>query len=197
MENQERDLILQAQAGELRAFDALVRIHDRRVFQIVFSMLGNLHDTQDAYQDAFLNAFARIDTFRFESRFSTWLIRIAVNASINLRRKKKVRQWFSLSTEYQEEAFDRAFEMPAEEGPERQYISQELRRLIEKGLGNLSVQQRAVFVLKHFQHYKIREIAEILECVEGTVKNQLFRAARKLQKFLAPFYEDKDTQVNV
>lgn len=190
MENQERYLILKAQSGEIGAFDELVRMHDRRIFQVVFGMLGNLHDTQDVYQDTFLNAFSKISTFRFESEFSTWLTRIAVNSSINLRRKKKVRKWFALNTENEDEAFGPIPELPEEEGPEQQMLSREFRQNIEKGLKHLSTQQRTVFVLKHFQHYKIKEIAEILNCAEGTIKNQLFRASQKLKNFLEPFYSE-------
>ena len=99
MENQEKTLIKQVQAGNTKAFDQLVSRHDKQILQIIYGILGNLDDAQDIYQDTFLKAFEKINSFRFQSKFSTWLIRIAINLSINFRKRKQLLKWLSFQTE--------------------------------------------------------------------------------------------------
>ncbi len=192
MENNELDLIHRAQMGDTEAFDNLVRLHDRQVLQLAFSVLLNLQDAQDVYQETFMKAFVNISSFRFESEFSTWLNRIALNLSINRYRQRKMRQWFSLEQK-QEEQSGWDLQVPETEmlAPETSLHSGEIKRAVASGLRHLSPQQRAVFVLKHLHGYKITQIAESLDCAEGTVKNQLFRATRKLRKLLKPLLQEE------
>ncbi|MCA9743771.1 MAG: RNA polymerase sigma factor [Deferribacteres bacterium] len=190
MEQQEINLIERAQGGDTQAFDALVRMHDRRVLQVAYAMLNHLHDAQDVYQETFLRAYSKIATYRFESSFSTWLLKIAVNLSINRRKQRKRRQWFSL-----EEKGANVIEHHMSGGgadpssTEKQVASNEFQQHVAASLEALSEQERAVFTLKHFQGYKISEIAKMISCAEGTVKNYLFRATQKLKKQLTPIYQ--------
>ena len=192
MENHERDLIHRVQTGDTAAFDDLVRLHDRRILQLAFGMLSNLQDAQDVYQETFMKAFTNISSFRFESEFSTWLNRIALNLSINRCRQRKLRQWFSLEQKQEEQP---SWDLQAPEtetpAPETNLRSNEIKRAVAKGLQHLPEQQRAVFVLKHIHGYKIAQIAESLSCAEGTVKNHLFRATRKLRKVLKPLLQEE------
>ena len=184
MTTQEKELIQKAQAGNVTAFEQLVRMYDQRVLLLIYRMQGNLQDAQDIYQETFLKAFEKLETFRFESEFRTWLFRISINQCINLRRKKRIKYWLTFSDEPTDTA---TVILSAPENPESIFANTELHQQIETALNQLSTQQRSMFILKHYEGYKIREISEILNCAEGAVKNQIFRATRKLQKFLKPY----------
>lgn len=187
MDIQEFDQIKQAQSGDTNAFNNLVRIHDRPVFQAIYGMLGNLHDTQDIYQETFLRAFTAIQSFRFESEFRTWLMRIAINLCINFRKRRKLKNRLFPDNENHIIEYEISPNVHSEPDPEDSVLTREFYEILERGLEVLSAQQRAVFVLKHFQGYKIKEISKMFKCTEGTVKSQLFRATNKLQKVLTPY----------
>jgi RNA polymerase sigma-70 factor (ECF subfamily) len=191
MNSSEIELIKRAQQGSADAFDELVRLHDRQVFRMIYGILGNATDTYDVYQETFICAFRKINAFRFESELSTWLGRIAINFSINWRKRQRRKKLFSLEEKQETQP---AWE-PADESPpaaaESRLIDRELHHHIEKGLQQLPTQQRTVFVLKHMHGHKIKEIAEMLGCAEGTVKNHLSRATDKLQKILQPYYRNE------
>lgn len=188
MEQHERDLIHRAQAGDTRAFDELVKLHDRRVLQVAHGILGNLQDAYDAYQNTFIKAFDRIDTFRFESAFGTWLSRIALHQSLNLKKKLRWKRRLSLDA-LTGTHMERQAGAKQQEELEAGMLSEELSEHIQQSMEHLSDRERAVFVLKHMHGYKLREIAQMLDCAEGTVKNYLFRATRKMRAALQPFYE--------
>ena len=191
MYERENRLIRQAQQGSAGAFAQLVAMHDRRVLQLAYQLLNSERDAEDIYQDIFLQVFRKLSSFRFESEFSTWLHRIVVNHCINFRKKRQRRRHQPLQTAHGEEQ-DYAVE-PEDHGqdPERMVLNQELGERIRAALDDLSEQQRAVFVLRHFHGHKVREIAGILSCAEGTVKNYLFRATHHLQKKLQAYHEDE------
>jgi len=186
MDQEEINLIARAQAGEADAFEALMCRHDRRVFQVAHGILGNTQDAADAYQNTMIRAFTRLDTFRSESAFGTWLTRIAVNQSLNLRKKLRWQRRLSL------EALAGTAAEPVSETPlpPHDAMNAELSDQIRQGMTRLSDRERAVFVLRHMHGYKLREIGLMISCAEGTVKNYLFRATRKMRTALAPYYED-------
>ncbi len=186
MNQHEINFIEQAQAGDARAFEELMRLHDHRVLQVAQGILGNLQDAADAYQNTMVRAFMRIHTFRFESSFATWLTRIAINQSLNLRKKRRWHRRFSLDHLAGTEAEPRAETTHPADRMMQVVLSERIRQSLE----HLSDRERAVFVLKHMHGYKIREIALMIDCADGTVKNYLFRATRKLRTVLKPYYED-------
>ncbi len=187
VDRQEINLIMRAQAGNIDAFEELMRLHDRRILQLICSIVGNLHDAYDVHQETFIRAYNKLATFRFESALSTWLSKIAINLSLNWLKRQKRRQWFSFGSE-NESQVSWEIEPETADGIEETMLSQELRQQIEQGLQQLPDQQRTVFVLKHFQGYKIKEIAEMMGSADGTIKNHLFRATHRLQKILQPYY---------
>ncbi|MBN2413563.1 RNA polymerase sigma factor [candidate division KSB1 bacterium] len=190
MENSEINLVHQAQAGDIKSFDMLIEMYGNHVMQTAYSMVGNLQDAQDIYQETFMRAFDKISTFRLQSSFKTWLTRIVINLSINLRRKKKIVQFVSIfDTDEENKEVVHNFMADFSHSPEKNLTSQELKQQIARSLNLLSAKERAVFILKQYQDYRIREIAVILNCAEGTVKNYLFRATKKIQKYLMPYYQ--------
>ena len=190
MDRNEELLIKRAQRGNLEAFEKLVHQYDARIMKIAYDMLNNVEDARDVYQDIFIKVYRAIGKFRFQSEFYTWLFRIAINTCINFRKKRKESKNISLDQIKDHEGTYWEMNWNAKEiDPEKQVLNQELNEKINKGIGKLSNQQRAVFVLRHYHGYKLKQIAEIMECSEGTVKNYLFRATRKMQVVLAGYQQ--------
>ncbi len=192
MDNQELDLIKRAQQGDTQSFEKLVCLHDRRVLQLAYSMMGNRQDAQDIYQEAFMRAFVKIASFRFESEFGTWLGRIVINLSINRRRQRRMRRLFfgagnSPTKPAQLDEFENPH--PSANLTDGLVMAKETRYQLEQALNSLPELQRAVFTLKHMHGYKISEISRMLDKAEGTVKNSLFRAVQKLRVQLQPYFE--------
>ena len=190
MEREEELQIRKAQRGNLQAFEKLVHYYDAKIMRLIFNMVNNIEDTKDLYQEVFIKAFQSIKSFRFESEFYSWLFRIAVNSCINFRKRKTFRQHESLDNYLDDN--DRNWKICIHEGhenPEQHLINKELNYQIQQSLNQLSVKQRSVFILKHYHGYKLREIADIMNCSEGTIKNYMFRAVQKLQALLKEYQQ--------
>lgn len=170
-----------AQNGVDDAYRELVEAHMRKVYGLALRYTGKHEDADEVAQETFIRAYRSLDRFKGDARFGTWVYRIAVNCCLTLRRKRGRVQ----EKELPEEA---APLHAGSSGPtqERAAMGTQTRAFVRQALDVLSEQQRAVFVMKHMQHKKITEIADILGCAEGTVKQQLFRAVRKVRGYLAP-----------
>jgi len=188
MEKDEELLIRKAQRGNLQAFESLIQKYDTRVMKIAYDMVNNVDDARDIYQEVFIKVYRSIDKFRFASEFYTWLFRIAVNTCISFRRQRLKRQDLPFDEfESEHENHWKVLNKADAQNPEEQLLNQELNHLIQKSIAELSAQQRAVFVLRHYHGHKLKEIAEIMNCTEGTVKNYLFRATQKLQRSIQQY----------
>lgn len=182
----DRELILSAQGGDLEAFEELIQRYDRHILSLAFSYARNSDDAKDIYQETLLRAYRSIRKFEMRSEFSTWLFRIATNVCISFKsRQKRYTEVFRRETQ-QGNADDDEFERehPSQNTVEGDFMRGELRRQIETALEALSPMQRLVFTMKHYEGYKLREIASATSCAEGTVKKYLFEAVRRLQKEL-------------
>jgi RNA polymerase sigma-70 factor, ECF subfamily len=184
MSKKEIQLIQQAQKGDVPAFEALIRQHDKQILQMASHMLGNLQDAQDVYQETLLRAYQRIATFAFQSQFSTWLQKITINLCLNMYRKRRVQRWLFI-IKPEEHSFDDY--ISHENFTDHQVLAKEFMHQLGTAMNKLSPKQRAVFTLKHHYGYKINEIAEMMNSAEGTIKNDLFRATQKLQTLLRPY----------
>ena len=182
MIKQEELLIRKAQRGSLSDFESLVKKYDEKIARLIYNMLNNTEDAEDVYQEVFLKVFQSIHKYRFGSKFYTWLYRIAVNTCINYRKKRSSRSFEMLEEVATTSAanWDLLFKS-SEENPEEAMLNLELHEKISSSIENLSPKQRAVFVLRHYHGHKLSEIAEILNCSEGTVKNYLFRSIQKMK----------------
>jgi len=187
MNADEKDLVLQAQEGNLWAFEKLVCKYDQRVLGLAYQLLGNHQDAEDIYQEVFMRVHHNIKKFRFQSDFYTWLYRIVVNCAISYRKKRNRQRHLSI-----EETGERESGLqwtPTDPGihPDAVVNNLELRQMIAMELNGLPLMQRVVFTLRFFQDFKIKEIAQIIGCSEGTVKNYLFRSTQKMRKGLSPY----------
>jgi RNA polymerase sigma-70 factor (ECF subfamily) len=177
-------LIRAAQKGDASAFEELVYQYDRAVLRVATHLTGSTEDAQDIYQEAFLRAFVKLPMFRFECSFYTWIYRIVTNLCLDHLRTKRLRYGYAKTVFQDGEERDLASAIPDERAiasPERNLKQSIQREQIVRALGTLSPRERMIFELKHYQGMQLRTVAEILNTTEGTAKNTLFRATRKLR----------------
>ncbi len=181
MQSTDQELIARAQQGDAAAFETLVYRYDRKVLAIAASYANDPDDAKDIYQEVFLRAYRSLKDFGFRSEFSTWLYRITTNVCLTHRTRSKTRAFASLE-EVDGELRSRAV------SPDRHAQNAEISRHIEGAMQHLSPQQKIVFTLKHYEGYKLTEIASMMDCTEGTVKRYLFTATEKLRQRLGKLY---------
>jgi RNA polymerase sigma-70 factor (ECF subfamily) len=185
----QESLIREAQAGSHAAFSQLVRAHDEAVLRLAFRITGSHIDAQDIHQEVFLKVYKKIDRFRFECSFSTWVTRIVTNTCIDHLRKNRNRRetgTTSLNLEGEEvDLLNHISDQRQNHNPERELLRNELGASIFSALRRLTPRERIVFHLKHFQGMKLRTVSEILNTSEKSVKTSLFRATRKLRLLLS------------
>ena len=183
-------LVERAKRGDRRAFRMLVDRHKRMVFNVALRMLRNREDAEDAAQEAFLRAFRSIGTFRGQAKFSSWLVRIAINVSLSFAERAHAKQTF---VEFQEEA-DKADAHSVEAGmnPEEIAARQDFGERIRALVGTLEPRYRAVITLYYLEERSYQEVAEILEIPLGTVKTHLHRAKEYLRKSILEHYHREE-----
>lgn len=175
----EAEAIQKAQAGDPVAFETLYHLHKRRVYSLCLRMLGNVTEAEDMTQEAFLQLYRKIGTFRGDSAFSTWLHRMSVNIVLMHLRKKGLPQ-ISL-----EEALDpKQDDAPRKDiGTRDLTLSGSIDRLtLERAIEDLPPGYRLVFVLHDVEGYEHNEIAEMLNCSIGNSKSQLHKARMRLRE---------------
>jgi len=186
MRSDDRKLLEKAQAGSDCAFEKLIRKYDRKITQVICSLVGDAEDVRDLYQETFLRVYRSLPTFRYESDFYTWIYRIAVNLCLNHLRSRK-RHPVVLDSPLDDGRI--LPNVPARSTPEDDLMNKELGTAIADALITLSPRQRIVFTLKHYEGRKLKEIADMIGCSENAAKNALFRATQKLRKLLAEYRE--------
>ena len=188
MEISEKELILKAQVGDQTAFEQLIYNYDRAVLSIAMRYVRNNDDAKDIYQEVFIRVYKSLKKFEFRSEFSTWIFRITTNVCLTYKSRKKNQLMVPLQEEFEEDnpEFGRVELISDEKSPEEETLNTDLKNFIGNAVDSLSERQRITFVLKHYEGYKIKEIAEMLNCKEGTVKKYLFDAINNLRKKLEP-----------
>jgi RNA polymerase sigma-70 factor (ECF subfamily) len=166
----ERDLINRSRAGEIEAFDLLVRLHQDRIYNLAYRITGNREDASDAAQDAFVRAYQALPRYREDAAFSTWLYRIATNAALDLVRRRPASPPVELSAEYR-----------APDDPEAAANRREVTRRVHAALGHLTVEYRTAVVLRDLQGLAYDEIARILQVPLGTVRSRLARGREAMR----------------
>lgn len=186
----EAEAIERAKQGDEEAFEALYHLHKRRVYSLCLRMTANTAAAEDLTQEAFLQLFRKIGTFRGESAFSTWLHRMAVNVVLMQLRKK------GLPLVSLEETMETEEESPKKEpGAEDVRLAGSLNRLqLEQAIGDLPPGYRMVFLLHDVEGYEHNEIAEMVGCSIGNSKSQLHKARMKLRELLKTSRAEKATQ---
>jgi RNA polymerase sigma-70 factor (ECF subfamily) len=182
----EQTLIQKAQQGDADAFEQLLRRYDERIMGLIMGFVKNRNDAQDVYQEVFLRVWTSLPRFRQESSFFTWVYRIAVNRCISLCEQRNRRDRMHVQPRESDEEEDTNWLdrlAMADDGKEEVEREDRLER-IWRCAGELNSKQQVILTLR-FQHgLKLKDIAEILEMPEGTVKILTFRAVRRIRQQL-------------
>jgi RNA polymerase sigma-70 factor (ECF subfamily) len=186
MDSNERELINKARQGDQYAFEQLVYRYDCSVLSIAMRFVNDPDEAKDIYQEVFIRVFKGLKKFEFRSEFSTWIFRITTNVCLTHKSRSKRQMKVSSYNELINEDDDFMSNEIIDDGmsPEEEVSSKNLAEFIDEAVESLSERQKITFILKHYEGYKIREIAEMLDCKEGTVKKYLFDAIQKLKNRL-------------
>ncbi len=187
----EEALIRAAQGKDSEAFEQLVRLYDRAVLRVTMNLLRSPEDARDAYQEAFLKAYRRLETFRFQCSFHTWIYRIATNVCLDHLRRKSVRKEHGVDDRDDQQGtnpLQNAADASAHGDPDRVLKGRELSDRIQAALEDLSPKERTVFELRHYEGMRLRAIGDMIGISEEAAKNSLFRATRKLRGSLGDMY---------
>jgi RNA polymerase sigma-70 factor (ECF subfamily) len=188
--DQDLALIDRALGGDGQAFEELVRRHEARVYRTALGILGKPEDAEEAFQDTFLNAYQHLREFRRDSRFTTWLTRIAINAALNKLRGQK--ETLSLdATDGSDQEFMPQLCDPWQENPEHLYASEEVRRIVHEAIAELPPDYRVVLVLRDILEMDTVQTAEALGLTIGATKSRLLRARLIIREKLAARFEKK------
>lgn len=187
-------LVADAQAGDLEAFEKLIRSHSLMVYRTLMAILGNPQESQDALQDALLSAFKHIAGFQGRSRFSTWLVSIARNTALQRLRHRKNMESLDEVVEREEEFRPRQIR-DWNDDPEQLYSKSEMRELVEKGVLALPVKYRIVLMLRDIEQLSTEEVARQLGLSVPAVKVRLLRGRLMLREWLSPRFSTRSTRV--
>jgi RNA polymerase sigma-70 factor (ECF subfamily) len=183
--NDDAQLIDEALAGNQSAFGQLVRKHQGRLFNTLLHVVGRREEAEDVVQEAFVQAFVKLDTFKRKSAFYTWLYRIAFNVSVSRRRRKRV-----------EVSVDQHRELTGEEptdgsdGPSDLLLREEQVRQVREAMASLNEEHRTILVLREMEGCCYETIAEILDLPVGTVRSRLHRARLQLREQLEEMLQE-------
>ncbi|MGB7062541.1 MAG: sigma-70 family RNA polymerase sigma factor [Candidatus Zixiibacteriota bacterium] len=179
------ELILKAQKGDLHSFDVLVGRYQRKIYFLALRMVKGHDAADDIAQETFINAYSAIKSFKIGYSFYTWLYRICMNLSINYLKRRK---FVIPESQFEEET------SPLERGaagadPSNHLALKELEDKIEKALDSLPPKFKAVLVLRVYEDLSYEEIAKTLKISIGTVMSRLFRARERMQEILKEYKE--------
>lgn len=179
---EEKELVARIVKGDLRAFELLVKQYQRLVFHVVNRIVDNQEDTEDVCQEVFILVYKTLGKFRFESKLSTWIARIAYVTAINYLRKYRKHNTTDSAIEH--------FHF-TDENPQNLLSKKEESNYVNMLINQMPEQYKTVLTLYHLSEFSYQEIEEITRMPEGTVKSYLFRA-RKLLKEKLGIYLKKE-----
>jgi RNA polymerase sigma-70 factor (ECF subfamily) len=189
-------LVAQARAGDSKAFTELVSRYERKIYRLAKNITQNNEDAEDVLQDAFMKAYEHLDSFQGNSKFYTWIVRIAVNEALMKLRKRKSDRTVPLDEpmELGEETVEREIAV-WEDNPEQRYSREEMQRILDEAVDTLKPDFRTVFVLRDIEELSTEETAEALGISIPAVKSRLLRARLALREKLTRQFKRKGENV--
>jgi RNA polymerase sigma-70 factor, ECF subfamily len=186
-------LVARAREGDVQAFEKLVKQYDRQVFRIAQHITQNREDAEDVVQDAFLKAYEKLEQFQGNSKFYTWLVRIAVNESLMRLRRRRTGKMVSIDEDVETDEGS----MPRDladwsPDPEQLYGQSELAEILRKTIQGLPPGFRIVFVLRDVEGLSTEETAETLGLSVPAVKSRLLRARLQLRERLSRYFRQQN-----
>ncbi len=190
-------LIERAKSGDNKAFELLMEEHFKKIYNIAFRIAGNADDASDMTQEVMLKLFRNIGTFNGNSKFSTWVYRVATNTCLDELKKIRRRSAYSIDNTTDTGDGEILYEVE-DTSPTPDIIAEkkELSGIVAKAIKALSDDHRAVIVLRDIQGFSYEETAKILGCSEGTVKSRISRARAQLKKILEKDFGFGGTYLN-
>jgi RNA polymerase sigma-70 factor, ECF subfamily len=190
---EELQLVQAAKAGDVSAFEDLVKRYDRNVFRIAQHITQNREDAEDVVQDAFLKAYQNLGQFQGQSKFYTWLVRIAVNEALMRLRRRRPERMVSLDEDVKTEDDSVPREVADwSPNPEQQYSQAELKDILTRTIQGLPPSFRTVFVLRDVEGLSTEEAAEALDLSIPAVKSRLLRARLQLRERLSRYFQKRN-----
>ncbi|HLX42992.1 MAG TPA: RNA polymerase sigma factor [Bryobacteraceae bacterium] len=192
----EAALVAKAKAGDAQAFTDLVKQYERKIYRLAKHITQNDEDAEDVLQESFLKAYEHLDNFQGNSKFYTWIVRIAVNESLMKLRKRKGDRTVPL-----DEPVDTGEEMVTreiavwEDNPEQRYSREEIQEILDKAVEGLKPDFRTVFILRDIEELSTEETAETLGISVPAVKSRLLRARLALREKLTRQFKRKGEDV--
>ncbi len=188
----ESALVARAKAGDVEAFSELVRQYDRRVFRMAKQITQNDDDAEDVLQETFLKAYTHLDDFQGNSKFYTWLVRIAVNEALMKLRKRRSDRTVPLDEPIDTGEDEVTREIAVwDQNPEESYSREELSHILDEAIQTLKPAYRTVFILRDIEEMSIEETAETLGLSISAVKSRLLRARLQLRDKLTRQFKKK------
>ena len=188
----ESALVTQARQGDTEAFNGLAERYQRNIFRLAQNITQNREDAEDVLQETFLKAYEHLPEFHGDSKFYTWIVRIAVNEALMKLRKRKWDKtvWLDEPVNTGEDTVAREIAV-WEDNPEQRYSKEELHDILDKAVNGLAPPYRTVFVLRDMEGLSTEETAEALELSVPAVKSRLLRARLQLRDKLTAFFKKK------
>lgn len=184
----ERTLVKRAKAGDMSAYDELVRLYQERIYATIYHMTSNHEDANDLAQETFIKAFQALKSFKGDSSFFTWVYRIAVNKTINFLKQRRNRTHMSLNDlDFNAEHDPDLVALISDKNPRREVNLTELQEKLNAAMQKLSDVHRLVVTLHDVQGLSHEEIGKIMDCNTGTVRSRLFYARQQLQAYLSDY----------
>lgn len=188
----ETTLVAQSREGDTRAFGELVRRYEGKIFRLAQHVTQNREDAEDVLQETFMKAYEHLDQFKGDSKFYTWIVRIAVNQALMKLRRRKTNKAVSLDETIDTGEDTVAREIAAwDEDPEQQFSREELGGILDTAIQSLEPPYRSVFVLRDIEELSTEETAEALGLSVPAVKSRLLRARLQLRERLTRFFKRK------
>lgn len=187
-------LVAAAKSGDEAAFEELVNRYERKIFRLTMNITRNHEDAEDAMQDAFMKAYSHLGSFQEDSRFYTWLVRIAANEALMRLRKRRPNQ-FSIDEPIESE--DDVIPQEIEDwgpSPEQRYAQEEMRGILNGVIEQLQPDFRVVFVLRDVEGLSTEETAKVVGISEAAVKSRLLRGRLKLRQKLDRYFRQGGVQ---
>jgi RNA polymerase sigma-70 factor (ECF subfamily) len=188
----ETALVAQARQGDTDAFNGLAERYQRNIFRLAQNITQNREDAEDVLQETFLKAYEHLPEFHGDSKFYTWVVRIAVNEALMKLRKRRWDKtvWLDEPINTGEDSVAREIAV-WEDNPEERYSKEELHDILDKAVNGLAPPYRTVFVLRDMEGLSTEETAEALELSVPAVKSRLLRARLQLRDKLTAFFKKK------
>jgi RNA polymerase sigma-70 factor, ECF subfamily len=192
----EAALVSAAKGGDTAAFEELVNRYERKIFRLGMNITQNREDAEDVMQDAFLKSYQNLDRFQGDSRFYTWLVRIAVNEALMKLRKRRPNQVSLDEPLTGADGEDSVFREIEDWGPspEKKFAQVELNEILNGVIGELDPIFRVAFLLRDVEGLSTEETAQILGISVAAVKSRLLRARLKLRQKLNKYFRRSETQ---